>query len=90
MPLLFGVAGAAIGAATLFWVMGAAVAAGSWPARRVERAIAGRLTKPDAEAADRCRAAGGAGAVRPAPGGARRAWGRRCGAATSGVGAGYW
>jgi predicted MFS family arabinose efflux permease len=35
MPLMYGVAGAAIGASTLFWVMGAAVAAGSYPARRV-------------------------------------------------------
>ncbi len=37
MPLLFGVAGAAIGASTLFWVMGAAVGAGSWQARLVGR-----------------------------------------------------
>jgi MFS family permease len=35
MPLVFGFAGAAIGAATLFWVMGAAVAAGSVQARRL-------------------------------------------------------
>jgi len=35
MPLAFGVVGAALGAATLFWVMGAAVAAGSVAARRV-------------------------------------------------------
>jgi sugar phosphate permease len=35
MPLLFGVAGAAIGAAALFWVMGAAVGAGSLQARRM-------------------------------------------------------
>jgi MFS family permease len=35
MPLVFGFAGAAIGAATLFWVMGAAVAAGSLQARRL-------------------------------------------------------
>jgi sugar phosphate permease len=35
MPLLFGAAGAALGVAALFWTMGAAVAAGSWPARRV-------------------------------------------------------
>ena len=37
MPLLFGVAGAALGAAPLFWVMGAAVAAGSTQVRRVGR-----------------------------------------------------
>jgi hypothetical protein len=37
MPLLFGLAGAAIGAAPLFWVMGAAVGLGSLPARRVGR-----------------------------------------------------
>jgi predicted MFS family arabinose efflux permease len=35
MPLLFGVAGAAVGAGSLFWLMGAAVGAGSVPARRV-------------------------------------------------------
>ena len=35
MPLLFGVAGAAVGAAALFWLMGAAVGAGSVAARRV-------------------------------------------------------
>jgi hypothetical protein len=41
---LFGAAGTAIGAAMLFWVMGAAVAAGSLPARRLgttERASTG-------------------------------------------------
>lgn len=36
MPLMFGFIGSAIGAATLFWVMGAAVAAGGYPARRIE------------------------------------------------------
>lgn len=41
MPLLFGAAGSAVGAAALFWVVGAAVAAGSWPARRL-RAAASR------------------------------------------------
>lgn len=35
MPLLFGVAGAAVGVAALFWTMSAGVAAGSWPARRI-------------------------------------------------------
>ena len=35
MPLLFGVAGAALGAGALFWVMGAAVGAGSLQARRL-------------------------------------------------------
>ena len=35
MPLMFGLAGAALGAASLFWVMGAAVAAGSSLARRI-------------------------------------------------------
>ena len=35
MPLMFGLAGAALGAASLFWVMGAAVAAGSALARRI-------------------------------------------------------
>jgi MFS family permease len=37
MPLLFGVAGAAIGAGSLFWVMGLAVAAGSWQAFQLGR-----------------------------------------------------
>lgn len=36
MPLLFGVVGTAMGAASLFWVMGAAVGVGSVPARRLE------------------------------------------------------
>jgi MFS family permease len=35
MPLLFGAVGVAVGAAGLFWMMSASVAAGSWPARRV-------------------------------------------------------
>ena len=35
MPLLFGALGAMVGASALFWLMGAAVGAGSWPARRV-------------------------------------------------------
>ena len=35
MPLMFGFAGAALGAASLFWVMGVAVAAGSTLARRI-------------------------------------------------------
>jgi MFS family permease len=39
MPLLFGVAGAALGAASLFWLMGAAVGAGSLPARRIGGAV---------------------------------------------------
>ena len=40
MPLVFGVAGAALGAASLFWVMGAAVAAGSVAGAGVDRAPA--------------------------------------------------
>lgn len=35
MPLMFGLAGAALGAATLFWVMAAALGAGSFQARRI-------------------------------------------------------
>lgn len=35
MPLLFGVVGASFGAAMLFWLMGAAVGAGSWGARKL-------------------------------------------------------
>jgi MFS family permease len=47
MPLLFGAAGAAIGASTLFWLMGAAVGVGSWHARQVGRA-APSGSEPDA------------------------------------------
>ena len=36
MPLLFGVLGGAIGAGSLFWLMSAAVGAGSWPARNIK------------------------------------------------------
>lgn len=36
MPLMYGLVGAAIGVGALFWLMGAAVAAGSYPARRIE------------------------------------------------------
>ena len=35
MPLLFGAFGAALGAASLFWMMGLALGAGSWQARRI-------------------------------------------------------
>lgn len=35
MPLLFGATGALVGASLLFWVVGCAVAAGSWTARRL-------------------------------------------------------
>ncbi len=35
MPLAFGLAGAALGAASLFWVMGVLVVAGSVQARRI-------------------------------------------------------
>lgn len=35
MPLLFGLLGSAVGASALFWLMGAIVGSGSWPARRV-------------------------------------------------------
>jgi sugar phosphate permease len=38
MPLVFGAAGVAVGAAALFWFVGAAVGAGSWAARRLGRA----------------------------------------------------
>lgn len=37
MPLAFGALGALIGAASMFWFTGAAVAAGSWTARRLPR-----------------------------------------------------
>lgn len=45
MPLLFGATGAAVGAGALFWLMGAAVAAGSVQARRL-----GRHLQPSSEA----------------------------------------
>jgi hypothetical protein len=35
MPLIFGAVGTTVGAAALFWVVGSAVAAGSWVARRL-------------------------------------------------------
>lgn len=35
MPLLFGAVGTVVGAAVLFWVVGGAVGAGSWAARRL-------------------------------------------------------
>lgn len=35
LPLFFGAAGTALGAAALFWLMGGAVASGSWAARRL-------------------------------------------------------
>lgn len=35
LPLFFGAAGTALGAAALFWLVGAAVASGSWLARRL-------------------------------------------------------
>ncbi len=38
MPLLFGAVGALVGAAVLFWVVGGAVGAGSWVARRLPAA----------------------------------------------------
>jgi MFS family permease len=37
MPLLFGVAGTAVGVAALFWLMGGAVGAGNWLARGLKR-----------------------------------------------------
>ncbi|HSV70644.1 MAG TPA: MFS transporter [Methylibium sp.] len=37
MPLGFGLLGASLGAAALFWVMAVAVGVGSWPARRLGR-----------------------------------------------------
>jgi MFS family permease len=36
LPLVFGVAGAAVGVAALFWGVGGATAAGSWPARHLK------------------------------------------------------
>jgi MFS family permease len=39
MPLMFGAAGAFVGAASLFWLMAAVTAAGSFPARRIRSAL---------------------------------------------------
>ena len=38
MPLVFGAAGAAVGAGVLFWVVGALIGGGAWPARRLRAA----------------------------------------------------
>ncbi len=43
MPLLFGAAGTALGAAALFWLVGSAVASGSWVARRLPAGEAAAL-----------------------------------------------
>lgn len=40
LPLAFGATGAALGAAALFWMVGSAVAVGSWVARGLRRAAA--------------------------------------------------
>jgi hypothetical protein len=40
MPLAFGVAGSVLGPGVMFWIMGAAVGAGSWVARGLTRAFA--------------------------------------------------
>lgn len=40
MPLMFGAAGTALGAAAMFWVVAAAVAAGSWLVRRLPQSEA--------------------------------------------------
>jgi MFS family permease len=39
MPLLFGAGGAVVGAAGMFWLVGAAVGAGSWATRRLAVAV---------------------------------------------------
>ncbi|MBI5258510.1 MAG: MFS transporter [Burkholderiales bacterium] len=41
MPLAFGVVGTALGPGVMFWIMGAAVGAGSWAARGLRQAFAG-------------------------------------------------
>jgi MFS family permease len=87
MPLVFGAAGTALGAAALFWLVGAAVAAGSWVARRLPAAVRPR-------SGCRCRgrhdgmAAGGGGMLRAgADGGGPRRRGRpRAGAQHQGRG----
>ncbi len=81
MPLVFGVLGAALGAASLFWAVGATVAAGSWPARRVGQAsrAAQNLNPP---------VGGGSGAA--GAGGWAAARGAASLRSTSGVAVGYW
>ena len=46
MPLAFGLAGTALGPGVLFWLMGAAVGAGSQAARGLRRAFAGTAQQP--------------------------------------------
>jgi len=43
MPLIFGAAGTALGAAALFWLVGGAVACGSWVARRLPGGVPATL-----------------------------------------------
>lgn len=46
MPLAFGVVGTALGPGVMFWIMGAAVGAGSWVARGLQRAFAFQADPP--------------------------------------------
>jgi len=46
MPLLFGLGGAALGAASLFWIMAAAVTTGSVAARRVGVPVRAAVPRP--------------------------------------------
>jgi MFS family permease len=50
MPILFGAAGAALGAASLFWLMGSAVASGSWVARRLPAGVTSTPATSEAQA----------------------------------------
>ena len=86
MPLVFGVAGAAIGAASLFWAMGAAVGGGQLAARHVGARRQNLM--PAGAGGAGGGAAGSAGGGAAGRCGARRGVGLRARPAASA--AGYW
>jgi MFS family permease len=53
MPLLFGLLGTTLGAAALFWLIGAAVGAGNWSARRLQDALTRAGNQVDSTAGPR-------------------------------------
>jgi sugar phosphate permease len=71
MPLVFGAAGATVGAPLLFWLVGGAVGAGSWATRRLEAAqppaagAAGEAGASEGSAAGRSTTGTGAGGAQP-------------------------
>ena len=91
MPLLFGAAGTVVGAAVLFWVVGAAVGAGSWLARR----LGAPRPEPRQNLMSGCGVAPGSASGSAAGGGATAGSAARVGRcavvrSTSGVAAGAW